>query len=407
MEKRIFQSADILLPKKEYMGTWPVIACDQFTSEADYWNRLEEMYHDSISSLHTILPEAFLCEDNKEDIKNIHEHMDEYLNNDVFQEYKDSYVYVERTMTNNTIRKGLVGMLDLREYDFVPSHKTPVRASEKTVEERIPPRLKTKIGSALDISHVIVFCDDDACQIIEPLSEMKDHMIKLYDMNFNMNGGHISGWLVEGEIKEEVDRHIQIYSEKQKLKYAQPLLYAVGDGNHSLAAMKEAYRLMQDDPYALVELENIHDPMQRFEPIHRCISGIETQEFIRTLEKTFPDQKGIEIAWHTKDNAGTIHMPVKQKTEILEVLQPFLDSYLIEHQGKIDYIHGEESLKQLCQKDNTIGLELPAFESSELFSHIEAYGVFQRKAFSIGEASEKRYYMECRKMHHDLKKVIQ
>lgn len=398
MKDMIFQSADILLPKEEYLHTWPVIACDQFTSEKDYWDTVNAMYKNKVSSLHTMLPEAYLNNDNSMDIKKIHDTMTEYLHKNIFMEYKDCYVYVERTLGNQTIRKGLIGKLDLREYDFIPSHKTPVRASEKTVEERIPPRLKTKIGSSLDVSHIIVFCDDDEYRIIEPLSQMKDKMQCLYDMDLCMDGGHIKGWLVEGELKEQTDRNLSLYVEHQKEKYNQLLAYAVGDGNHSLAAMKETYRLLNADPYALVELENIHDPVQVFEPIHRCLTAIDTDDFISKLKEKFPKEEGISITWYTNTKQGTVYLPVLKNTEVLETLQPFLDRYIKEHKGKIDYIHGKESLLQLCQKEHTIGLLLPAFSSHDLFSYIDQYGVFPRKAFSIGEAKEKRYYMECRKI---------
>lgn len=401
----VFKAADILLPA-DHLYEWSVIACDQFTSQPDYWDDVRKIVGDNPSTLHMILPETFLKEDNSEEIRDIHNCMDDILEKDVLREYPDTYVYIERTLSDGRIRRGLVGKIDLETYDYHPGVKCAVRASEQTVPERIPPRMKTKTGSSLDLSHVILYCDDERKTIIEPLCENKEDLTLLYDFDLMKNGGHISGWAVRGEMKTKTDEAVAAYLRHQQEKYGSDNLlgFAVGDGNHSLASMKESYEKAKrenDQPemkrYAVVELENIHDPVQTFEPIHRVLYNADCDELLSDM-KEIEDENGIEIRWFSSGKEGTIKISADRNSSILNVLQPFLDRWSREHESAIDYIHGEDVLRSLSENEHTVGLLLPVMSSDELFPHIAEHGVFPRKAFSIGEANEKRYYLEAMKL---------
>ena len=413
----IFKPANILLPKDAPMEKWAVIACDQFTSNADYWDRVKKNAEGSPSTINLVLPEALLGTPEEEShTAHINKTMAEYVEQGVFAEYPDSYIYVERTMENGTIRKGLVGMVDLEEYDFNVGSTANIRATEKTVLERIPPRVRVRKDAPIELPHIIMLCDDHDKVLIEPITEKKESLKKVYECDLMEGGGHIVGYLVDGADAEAFSQTFDAYSDKVGEKYVgldgTPMILATGDGNHSLATAKTCYEeLKAANPgvdlsnhparYALVELENIHDESQVFEPIHRIIMGVDPHAVLEACKASIcvegPDE-GFEVKAIIKGVVETIYLDKKKGQLAVGVLQKWLDSYLPAHGGEIDYIHDDDALMALADEDNSIGFLLPAMEKSQLFRGVIADGALPRKTFSMGHSREKRYYIEGRKI---------
>ena len=409
----VFAGADILLPQECYLDRWPVIACDQFTSDPAYWERVRTFAQNVPSAMHLILPEAELgAEDEAQRVEKIHEAMEEYLNSDVLRCFSNSYIYVERTLQNGMIRPGLVGAVDLEQYDYRHDSTSLIRATEKTVLERIPPRQRVRRGAALELPHVMMLCDDDQLSLIEPIRAVRDHLPKLYELELTEGGGHIAGYLVNGDVARAFDLRLEEYSKKLEEKYPDlegaKVLLAVGDGNHSLATAKSCYEEMkQSDPaadysrhparYALVELENIHDPSQQFEPIHRVVMKTNAAKLLADLQ-AICEPGGYPVSWIMGKESGVLELKRSLGELDVAVLQNFLDSWLHENAGLIDYIHGEEEVAALAAQDNALGLLLQPMGKSQLFRGVIAGGILPRKTFSMGHAREKRYYLEGRKI---------
>ena len=403
----VFLPADILLPRISNMEKWAVVACDQFTSQPEYWRRVRAFVGDEVSTIHMIFPEAELETEGRDMIERINDTMRVYVAEGLFDEYKDSFVYVERTLQNGSIRKGVVGAIDLENYDFGEESISSIRATEKTVVERIPPRMEIRRDAVLEMPHVLLFCNDDKKMLIESLEMRKDHLPKLYDFDLMEGGGHITGWLVQGEEAKTFSQRVQQY--EQMTGKESSLIMAVGDGNHSLATAKACYEeLKQKYPekdwsnhparYALVELENIHDEAQAFEPIHRIVTQTNVDKLLEELKKNACGDEGIPIVCYTKDGEENICLKQKPGQLAIGILQKFLDDYLKDNAGEIDYIHGDDVLRELAKKEDAIGFLVPTIEKAQLFLGIECDGVLPRKTFSMGHAQEKRYYLECRKI---------
>ena len=402
----VFLPADVLIPDVESMEKWSVIACDQFSSQPEYWKEVEETVGDAPSSLHLIFPEAELTEaDETEKIKTINQNMQSYLEQGIFKEYKKSYVYVERTLQNGNIRRGLVGMIDLEAYDYSENSSARIRATEKTVTSRIPPRVKIREHAPIELPHVLLLCDDKSGMLMEWLSKKKEEMVRLYDFDLMKEGGHISGWLVAGKLAEDFGKQIESYE-----KASADMPYAVGDGNHSLATAKVCYENYKkshpgtenvDVParYAMVELENIQDEALKFSPIHRIAAEVDEKLMLEELRKTCCTPEGYPVQWYTKERQGVLYLNPNKSRLAVAILQNFLDKYLENHKGQMDYIHGDSALKNLAEKDNTVGFLLPALDKSDLFPYVTESGTLPRKTFSMGHATEKRYYLEARKIH--------
>lgn len=373
-----------------------MIACDQFTSQPDYWEKVSEYVGSSPSSYHLILPEARLKGDNSEEISRINSAMNEYLTQNIFTEYKNAYIYVEREMIDGSIRRGIVGVIDLEEYDYRPDTTPMIRATEKTVSERIPPRKIIRRNSPLELSHVILLCDDEKREIIEPLRFAKHSMPKLYDFNLMMNGGHIQGWLVRGDSRRALNMRIDSYIKRKSKEYS--LVFAVGDGNHSLAAAKACYEDGITSRYAMAELENIYDDAVKFEPIHRIVKGVDVDGFLSDVKENIcTNGESWPIKFYAHGKKGVIHLSRSKGASPLIVLQNYLD----EKGYFIDYIHDIDALKELANEDGNIGFELPAFDGDtkgEFFRVVSENRVMPRKTFSMGHATEKRYYLEARKI---------
>lgn len=408
-----FSCADILLPADVSMEKWAVIACDQFVSQPEYWQQVRELVGDAPSALHIILPEADLeTGDTAEMIRAINANMDKYLKEDLFRCYPDSFIYVERTLLNGTIRRGIVGAVDLDAYDYSPDSVSAIRATEKTVTERIPPRMDIRRDAPVELPHVLLLCDDERKKLIDSVEQKKDRLPVLYDFQLMAGGGRIRGWLVSGEDADAFRQELDNYEAHIRARYdalgTPAVLYAVGDGNHSLASAKGCYEeLKQKNPgadlsnhparFALVELENIHDEAQVFEPIHRIIKATDPEKLLAAMDAVCSSD-GCPVQWFSEGKSGTVRLKVKPGQLPLSVMQSFLDEYLSNNPGQIDYIHGDDALQELAQTSGSIGFLLPAIEKDSFFRGISVDGVLPRKTFSMGHAQEKRYYLEARKI---------
>ncbi len=420
MNSTAFHSADILLPKDCDMHKWSVIACDQYTSEPEYWDEVSTTVGSSPSTLNLILPELYLEQDGVEQrIDNIHKSMDKYVSDGIFKEYKDAMVYVERTQSNGILRQGIVGAIDLEKYDFSKGSSSEVRATEATVIERIPPRIKVRQGAPLELPHIMILIDDPDCTVIEPLAKKTSDASKLYDFELMQNGGSIKGWLIDKSAQETVDKALSAladpdtFCKKYGLSDTPVLLYAMGDGNHSLATAKEFYeQLKKANPgkdlsnhparYALAEIVNLHSEALKFEAIHRLVYDIDCNKLINELtaalelsETRISDQYII-----CSCNGTEKKLYINQKSSNLSVgsLQNFLDSYIKANGGKIDYIHGADTVKTLAEKHSGIAFILPDMDKAQLFPTVIKDGALPRKTFSMGHAEDKRFYIEARRI---------
>ncbi len=412
---RTFTAADILLPKSADMSKWAVVACDQFTSQPEYWQQVKDLTGGDPSAFELILPEAYLeSADVDERIENIHKNMGEYLGGGIFEEYKNSLVYLERTDSTGKLRQGLVGAVDLEMYDFSKGSITPVRATEATVAERIPPRLKVRRGAPLDLPHIMILIDDPDFSVIEPISEKKSGLRKVYDFELMQKGGRAAGYILDGAAAEEALTALDKLSERLAARKPHPLIFAMGDGNHSLATAKEYYeelkrqnpgKDMSDHParYALAEIVNLHSNALEFEAIHRIITGINADDLLNEMTVALslstepqPDKQAFEWIADGVSRKYFINAPDSNLT--VGSVQNFLDKYLRDKGGKIDYIHGEDVVRRLAAGKNSVGILLPDMAKDELFPTVTKDGALPRKTFSMGHAEDKRYYIEARRI---------
>lgn len=399
--KNCFTSADLMLPAGGEFEKWAVIACDQFTSDAAYWDRVERNVGDSPSTLKLVLPEIYLEQNPAQRIASISSNMQQYMDNGTFRIYPNSFVYVERTLLDGSIRPGIVGMIDLEQYHYDPSHKPAIGATEQTVLERIPPRIAVRREASIEFPHVILFCNDATDSVIEPIRNMKELLPKLYDFMLMEDGGHIAGWLISDAQAQKLQDSIGAY-----LDGANGSALLVADGNHSLVTAKCWYEeLKTNNPgadlsnhparYALVELENILDESVVFEPIHRVLFEIDPKALLADLSAICkPD--GAPVEWMIGEERGTVYLDVPKGELTVSVLQKFLDQWLADHAGKIDYVHDNDAVEKLAKQENTLGLLLPVFDKSELFAFGASGKILPRKTFSLGHGREKRYYLEGR-----------
>lgn len=396
----IVKKSDILVPDNCEYEKWSVVACDQYTSQIDYWDRVSEFVGDSPSTLNMIYPEAYLSQGD-ERIEKINSTMKEYLDKDIFRVCKNCLIYVERTMSGGRVRRGVVAAIDLEEYDFTKGSKSAIRATEGTVLERIPPRVKIRENAPLELPHVILLVDDKSCSLIENVKCGE----KIYAFELMENGGHLAGWIVDGT---NADKFLAAVDEFSK-NADDGLVFAVGDGNHSLATAKTCWenikptlsdeeRMTHPARFCLVEIENIHDEVQEFEPIHRVIFGVSEVEFLEKMKKDLdcgdetPDSQHIVFV----NNGEKTDLYIGKKSSPIEVgtVQNYLDFI----GADVDYIHGEDVVCELSSKEGTVGILLPVPQKSSLFETVIKDGALPRKTFSMGEANEKRFYMEAKKI---------
>ena len=413
-----FKRGNILLPKNTDMTKWSVVACDQYTSEPEYWNSVREIVGSNPSTLNLTLPEIYLEEsDVEERIKKINQNMEELVNMDFFNEYSDSMIYLERTQEDGKVREGLMGIVDLEDYSYEKGSQTLIRATEKTVIERIPPRVKVRENALLELPHIMILIDDEKKNIIESLKNKVTESDIVYDFDLMKNGGHIKGYLLNNETMDEVDERLKCLADKDYFenKYGVKdkgiLLFAMGDGNHSLATAKACYEnlkkeigekaLSSKSRYALVELVNLHSDALEFEAINRVIFNTDKDKLLNSLKEYYTINKEgngqeFRVVTDSIDEAWYIENP---KSNIaVGSIQMFLDVYLKDNVGKIDYIHGEDVTKSLASKDNNVGFIFDAMAKEDLFKTVILDGALPRKTFSMGHANDKRYYLEARKI---------
>ena len=421
-EKLGFRPADILLPKKGTdMTKWAVVACDQFTSQPEYWQAVEDTVADAPSALRLILPEAALnAPDVEERISAVNAAMRNYLDGGLFDTLENSLLYIERVQSDGKIRHGLIGMVDLEQYDFTPGSGALIRATEGTVLSRIPPRVKVRKDAPIELPHVMLLIDDPNKTVIEPLTRSSGDMEELYRFDLQQGGGSVTGWkLTAAQMNQTAEALAALCSpQEQAWKYgvkdAPPLLFAVGDGNHSLATAKQCYedlkKVTPEDQwaslparYALVEVVNNHDSALQFEPIHRVVFGVKPEAVLDAFKAYYPGAyegqgEGHVITYTHEGGTGFLTVPQPRVQLAVGTLQAFLDSYVKDHGGEIDYIHGDSVTDRLGSQPDSIGFKLPAMGKQQLFKTVMADGVLPRKTFSMGHAQDKRYYVEARKI---------
>lgn len=415
--KQTFRRTEILVPQGVDMEKWSVVACDQFTAQPEYWAERERECAGVPSTLHLMLPEAYLGErDALAEAAKINAEMERYLADGVFRALPESFVYVERTLRSGAVRRGLVGALDLEDYDYAPDSGTPVRATEGTVASRLPARVKVREGAAIEMPHVMVFIDDAEDAVLGGVDAKKAELEKLYDFDLSAGGGHIRGWRVCGAAADDVDAAVASLSARaaERAGDRAPVCFAMGDGNHSLATAKrcweelkptlsEAERETHPARFSLVELVNIHDPAVTFEPIHRVIFNTKPAEFYASVSAAFSAVSRAHMNRHTMRLAtpeGEWSVSVGGLTigQVIDTAEDACRHYMDMRGGEIDYIHGDETALEMGHRPGCAALLLPRMEKGELFPSVEQSGPFPRKSFSIGHAEDKRYYLECRKI---------
>lgn len=398
-----FSSGEILLPAPGVaLEKWAVIACDQFTSNPDYWRAVEEFVGDAPSTLRLTLPEIYL-NDSEARAQGIRAAMRKSLDRGLLvPAVADGFVLVDRE-TSGGHRLGLVGLIDLDEYDYAPGARALVRPTEGTIPARVPPRAKIRTGAPVELPHVMMLIDDPAGTLIEALTIRREKLRPLYDFPLMLGGGRVAGYAVEGAPAKAAMKALGGLYEKSG-----GLLYAVGDGNHSLAAAKSCWNDIKRElapdraaahpaRYALVELVNIHSPALVFEPIHRVVTGADSGELTAAYEG-FLAARGISVraGGDVRVLAGETETGYGFGAHPLAPLQDFLLEFAARTPGaEIDYIHGEDELRALVKKGGT-GFLVRGIDKAELFPTVRENGVLPRKAFSMGEARDKRYYLEAR-----------
>lgn len=392
---RVFTPADILLPRVDDMTKWSCIACDQFTAEPEYWREAERIVGSAPSTLRLMLPEAWLgVRDSAAETRKIYAAMKDYVNRGIFRTVEDSFIYVERTLPSGAVRRGLVGKLDLECYDWAPGSATPVRATEGTVESRLPARVEVRRGATLEMPHIMVFIDDPENAVIPSAAGGE----VLYDFELMLGGGHIRGSRVTGEAAERLTAALEAPEGAVR--------FAMGDGNHSLAAAKRCWEQIKRNlpeselethpaRYALAEIVNIHDEAVTFEPIHRVLLETVPRGFIEEAAARLPRGKGqaVTLLAGRREMEIETGMPLGALVALVDEL---LGDWRREHGGEPDYIHGDEEARALGGRPSSVGVLLPRLEKAELFPYITEHGPYPKKSFSIGHARDKRYYLECR-----------
>ena len=416
-----FRPADILLPQDCDLTLWSVVACDQYTSQPEYWQRVEERVGRAPSSLRLILTESSLDGPHVEtDIMDVNNTMSRYLREGRFVQLEQSMIYVERTLHNGRVRRGLVGMVDLEQYDYEPGSRAPVRATEGVILSRIPPRVAVRKNAPIELPHTMLLCDDPGRTVIEPFTAQKDQMEPLYDFPLMEEGGRVAGWRLGPAQHDQAAQAMSRLADRDSFRTryhtdAPVMLFAVGDGNHSLATAKECYerqkRLTSPDRwaslparFALCELVNLHDDSLEFEPIHRVVFHTDSQALLTALIHHFPGAsrgatgRGQVLHYVCGAGEGDITIPNPPFQLPAETLQLFLDEYLAGHAGRVDYIHGETVARQFAARSGNIAFLLPTMDKAELFPTVIRDGALPRKTFSMGQPNDKRFYLEARKI---------
>ncbi|MDG5469343.1 DUF1015 domain-containing protein [Deltaproteobacteria bacterium IMCC39524] len=441
LAKLALQVPTVLLPQAGIdLNRWAVIACDQYTSEPEYWQAVDQLVAEQPSTLRLVFPEVYLeDEDGDARIAAINASMDQYLAEGVLAEQEKGFILLDRKTSHVESRKGLIVALDLEAYDYRPGSKTLIRATEGTIVDRLPPRIRVRENAAVELPHIMVLIDDPEQTVIEPLFEAD--LEQAYDFELMQSSGHLRGWKVnQPQLLEQVGNALEALADKERFQKRydvddeEVMLYAMGDGNHSFATAKAIWEQLKteaSDPsevmdhparYALIELVNVHDPGLEFEAIHRVLFDVDADDLLEQAEEYYR-QAGTpcSIAWHddlasasaAAEHSGKAHaipfvaagrfgvLEIADPKLTLEVgtLQNFLDAYLENHaSGRIDYIHGDDAVSRFGGQKSNVGFYLPSISKHDLFRTIVRDGALPRKTFSMGEADEKRFYLEARRI---------
>lgn len=414
-----FGKGKILIPNVKDMTSWSVIACDQFSSQPEYWRDVEEQVKSNPSTLNMIIPDSTLWQpDLDQRVGAIHRAMRTYLRRRMLTEV-DDYIYVERCSNDGHVRSGIVGVVDLEEYDFQQDAGTKVRASERTTN-LVQYRRQFRENAPLEVSHIILLMDDREDTVMSALRGHTEEMKPLYNFELMKDGGSIRGWLVNPQQSAVIDSNLEqladrkLFEEKYSMSDKETMVYAVGDGNMSLAAAKIHYEnlkatlspeKMKNHParYALCELVNLNDESLTFEPINRVVFGVDTHNFVRQLERS------CKISYEPVDNCQYVDMYMGGEVKRMWIQKPssnmvtgtiqnFIDTYVQEFSGKVDYVHGSSIVQQLSSLKDNVGFIFPAMGKETLFETILIDDILPRKTFSMGKAEDKRFYLECRKI---------
>ncbi len=386
----------IYLPAVDDLGAWATIACDQYTSDGAYWQKLESFVGDKPSTLNLIFPEIYLGDNDSQRIARINENMRTYLASGVFRPYT-GLVLVERTTRSGT-RTGILLAVDLEEYSFRPASKAPVRSTEATILERIPPRVAIRKDAPIELPHIMLLYDDAYGEVLAAAERGE----KLYDFELNMGGGHVKGTAITNgeEVISQLMRLSRIPESVKKYGRAEELLFVVGDGNHSLAAAKQCWddlkssltpeeREVHPARFALAEAVNIYDPALRFEPIHRFVKTDKPDLFLKGMPSGGSGRAVVVI----DGKRGAVHFP-ENIPEGIRALDEYITTFITTHGGSVDYVHGADEVAALS--GDGVGILLPAISKNDLFRLVIEGGNLPRKTFSMGDGDEKRYYIEAK-----------
>ncbi len=384
--------SEILIPEGIDLTKWSCIACDQHTKEKEYFEKLESFVGDAESSYRLVFPEIFLGDDDEKRIESINRTMEEYLQKGLFKTF-DGYILTIRKTSSGDRRVGVLLAIDLDDYSFEKGEEALIRSTEETVKERIPARVNIRKNAPLELPHVMLLADDEKCDVIERLDENKERFEKIYDFELSMGGGNVEGYYIP-----KSENVAEAFMKTQK----GGILFAVGDGNHSLAAAKTVWEnkkaMGETDSnarYALVEVVNIYSPAIEFKPIHRLLSFVDSHKLIERLKNSLEGNGKLLVF----GEFGEIELNCPENAvECYKEVQCEIDKYLSENSGEVDYIHGDDVLKDLSKEKNRVGIIMPTLKKSEIFSSVEKYGSLPRKTFSMGEADDKRFYLELRKI---------
>ncbi len=407
-----FMPGEILLPRVKDLERWAVIACGQFNSDPGYWERVDGYVGNAPSTLRLTLPEAWLDRPDRPALENsILRNMEDYLARGLFQALPDSFLYLERTLSGGGLRRGILGLLDLECYDYRASSRTPIRASEGLVMEHLDLWLQLRREASLDLPHLVVFCDDRAMTLMDCAEQNAGEL--LYDTPLMEGGGRIRARRISGEGVGALILALEALGEEERLRQkhgdtAFPVLYAVGDGNHSLATAKRCWEELRESlspeererhpaRFALAELVNLHEPSMVFEPIHRVIFDTDPSAFLREARERFPAERGRLFRCLTAEGEASLRAE-GTIGECIARCEAFAVDYVRRHGGTIDYIHGDREAEALCHSPGRAGLLMPEMDKRDLFPSIIRSGPLPRKSFSIGPARDKRYYLECRRL---------
>ena len=398
---------DILVPAVAEPEKFAVVSCDQFTSQRDYWEKLDEFVGDAPSALRLIFPEVYLEDGDYEDrINNINAAMYDYLDKGVFNTLKDSYILVRRQTAYGYTRLGIVAPVDLEDYSYEYPTEAVIRSTEGVVANRIPPRLKIRKDAPVELPHVMLLLDDRDKTVIEPFYKKRDTLEKLYDFELNMNGGHLTGWRIDAA---EFDAVLDNYVESIKGLYGKEstLVFAVGDGNHSLATARAYWKDVkktltpeqrENHParYALVEIENLHCDGIVFEPIHRFVFGVDDSDFVLHMSTALKGKGRLNMFTTNMNYSVAVS---DNSVQAIADIQAAIDAYISSHpDASVDYIHGLDNLHAVADTSDGVAVEMPCIAKEELFGYVVEHGNLCRKAFSMGEAEEKRYYFEAKRI---------